>query len=207
MPRSSTETRDTIQRKHWSLAVLSLLRERPMHPYEIKKQMEERHKVDRLVLKAGSLYNAIAWLLKDGLIRVQETKQVGNRPHRTIYQISAHGAKALASWLGEMLAEPRLEPSSFSVALDHLAQLEPETALTHLAACREQLQQRGSEMEATIRHLTGQLGRISFIEIEHDLALCRAEVAWVDRVLGDLKTGALTWNAVGRKPRTKMKKR
>ena len=55
----------------WELAVLSLLRETALHPYEIQRLLKERKKDDVLVLKRGSLYHAIKRLLDAGLIEVQ----------------------------------------------------------------------------------------------------------------------------------------
>jgi DNA-binding PadR family transcriptional regulator len=46
----------------WDVAVLACLRERPMHPYEIQRVLRTRRKDDVLVLKRGSLYEAIARL-------------------------------------------------------------------------------------------------------------------------------------------------
>ena len=42
-----------MARTLWSLSVLALLRERPMHPYELQRQMHLRHTDERLGLKRG----------------------------------------------------------------------------------------------------------------------------------------------------------
>ena len=65
----------TLEYGLWELAVLSLLRERPMHPYEILRTLKSRHKDDVLVLKRGSLYHAIRRLEVDGLIEALETSR------------------------------------------------------------------------------------------------------------------------------------
>ena len=46
-----------------ALAVLALLFERPMHPYEMAATMKERHKEDSIKLRYGSLYTVIDMLL------------------------------------------------------------------------------------------------------------------------------------------------
>ena len=52
-----------IQRSHPSnplaLAVLALLFERPMHPYEMGVILRQRHKEDSIKLRYGSLYTVI----------------------------------------------------------------------------------------------------------------------------------------------------
>jgi hypothetical protein len=47
-----------------ALAVLVLLYERPMHPYEMAATLRERRKQDSIKLRYGSLYTVIELLLK-----------------------------------------------------------------------------------------------------------------------------------------------
>ena len=84
-----------MARTLWSLSVLALLRERPMHPYELQRQMHLRHTDERLGLKRGSLYHAINQLQRDGLIEPIETSRAGRRPERTVYQITRDGEEEL----------------------------------------------------------------------------------------------------------------
>ncbi len=46
-----------------ALAVLALLFERPMHPYEMAATMRERHKEESIKLRYGSLYSVVEILL------------------------------------------------------------------------------------------------------------------------------------------------
>jgi DNA-binding PadR family transcriptional regulator len=50
------------------LAVLSLLLERPMHPYEMAATLRERAKEASIKLNYGSLYTVIGALLRAGFI-------------------------------------------------------------------------------------------------------------------------------------------
>ena len=56
-----------------ALAVLVLLYERPMHPYEMAATLRERHKEDSIKLRYGSLYTVIALLVKVGFIVARHT--------------------------------------------------------------------------------------------------------------------------------------
>jgi DNA-binding PadR family transcriptional regulator len=178
----------------WALGVLGLLREKPMHPYEMQRQMHIRHTDELLALKRGSLYHAINQLQRDGLIEPIETTRAGRWPERTVYQITPYGDEELLTWLRELMSAPAREPSQFTAALAHILQLEPLDAL-------EQLQMRIVGLEASIaamhavEHGVAELiGRGSILEVEYARTLADAELAWVRSVIDDLRGGRLTWD-------------
>src|SRR4030088_1674344 len=134
--------RSRTARTLWSLGVLGLLRERPMHPYEMQRQMHVRHTDELLALKRGSLYHAINQLQRDGLIESVETTRAGRWPERTVYRLTADGDEELLVWLRDLLGAPVREPSQFTAALAHVSHLDPQDAL-------QQLQMRAVNLEAT----------------------------------------------------------
>jgi DNA-binding PadR family transcriptional regulator len=71
-----------------ALAVLALLFERPMHPYEMAATLKQRHKGESIKLRYGSLYTVIELLLKRGFIAAQKTAREGRRPERTVYTLA-----------------------------------------------------------------------------------------------------------------------
>ncbi|MCL6603447.1 MAG: PadR family transcriptional regulator [Paenibacillus sp.] len=73
------------------LAILGLLQERNMHPYEITLVMKERG-MDRITkLQMGSLYYAVDKLAMEGYIEAVETISSPDRPDKTIYRITEAG--------------------------------------------------------------------------------------------------------------------
>src|ERR1700694_5694848 len=178
----------------WSLAVLGLLRERAMHPYEMQRQMHLRHTDELLALKRGSLYHAINQLQRDGLIEPVETSREGRWPERTVYSVTPDGQDELVIWLRDLLSTHVREPSQFMAAMAHVSNLTPQDAL-------QQLQMRAVNLEATIAAMhavergVGELvGRPSVLEVEYARALLAAELAWLRSVIDDLRLGRLTWN-------------
>src|SRR5712692_6761713 len=147
---SSKPTRQRPGRQHvrtlWSLAVLSLLRERDMHPYEMQRLMHIRHTDDLLALKRGSLYHAINQLQRDGLIESIETSRAGRWPERTVYRVTPEGTDELVTWLRDLISTPVREPSQFTAALAHISHLTPNDAL-------QQLQMRAVNLDVTIAAL------------------------------------------------------
>src|SRR5262249_40934533 len=86
-----------------ALAVLALLFERPMHPYEMAATLKQRHKHESIKLRYGTLYTVIELLIARRFIRAKETSRDGKRPERTVYTLTALGADELRDWMRELL--------------------------------------------------------------------------------------------------------
>jgi DNA-binding PadR family transcriptional regulator len=133
-----------------ALAVLALLFERPMHPYEMAATLKERGKEDSIKLRYGSLYTVIEQLLRDGLIAVKETRREGGRPERTVYAVTRAGETRLRQWMRDILGTPVKEFPQFEAGLSLLPVLPPDEAVA-------MLRQRVTTLEhevAARRHVT-----------------------------------------------------
>ena len=89
-----------------ALAVLVLLFERPIHPYEMAATLKERHKEASIKLRYGSLYTVIELLLREGYIVAKETVREGRRPERTVYALTPIGEVEMRDWLSDLQADP-----------------------------------------------------------------------------------------------------
>src|SRR5699024_2102842 len=77
------------------MAILGALSFRPMHGYEIRRELELR-RVDRWAgVSYGSIYGRLRSLVREKHIEVVGSEQVGNRPARTVYRITPAGADEL----------------------------------------------------------------------------------------------------------------
>jgi DNA-binding PadR family transcriptional regulator len=72
------------------LVLLGLLQERPLYGYEIKQIIEE-HMGDWTSIAFGSIYFALDKLADEGFVEKVATEQPGNRPSRSVYQITPAG--------------------------------------------------------------------------------------------------------------------
>lgn len=187
--------RDRISyRNLWALTVLCLLRERPMHPYEMQRLIRQRHKDEFLDLKRGSLYHAIERLQKAGLIEVVETSREGRRPERTTYRLSERGELEVLDWLRELLAKPVREPSQFLAALSFLPHLTAEDAVDQLHERASRLDLEILALDAVLRKMVPLIGRAVLVEVEYVRAMRQAELEWVRALDVDIRSGRLTWD-------------
>src|ERR1700743_723467 len=100
-----------------ALAVLALLFERPMHPYEMAATLKQRHKEESIKLRFGSLYTVIELLLARGFIRAKATSREGKRPERTVYALTDAGREELLDWMRDLLRDPVKEYPRFEAGL------------------------------------------------------------------------------------------
>jgi DNA-binding PadR family transcriptional regulator len=178
----------------WELAVLSLVREEPMHPYQMQRLLRDRHKGDVLVLKRGSLYHAINRLAQAGLIEPVTVDREGRWPERTTYRLTADGERELVNWLRQRIATVQPGPSEFMGSLSFLVHLPPSDAAAQLHAREQALQQQIAEIGARMAQVGTYLDRIHLIEVEYSLAMLKAEVRWVRELLTELRSGRFTWD-------------
>ncbi|GIH94117.1 PadR family transcriptional regulator [Planobispora siamensis] len=174
-----------------ALAVLALLFERPMHPYEMASTMRARRKEESIKLNYGSLYSVVDGLTKHGLIEAVGVLREGRRPERTVYELTEPGRLELFDWLSELVSTPAREYTSFEAGLSLLPVLLPEEAVRLLEERVLRLEQQ-LHMDEALWEVTAKQGlpRLLLIEWEYKRMLRRAELDWVRGLVDELREGA-----------------
>lgn len=183
------------KRSALALAVLTLLDEAPMHPYRMQQLITLRGK-DQVVnvSQRASLYTTIDRLTRDGLVRVTETERQGQRPERSIYEITDDGRSAARRWIAEMLSAPKRDYPEFPAALAHVPLLEPAEAARLLQIRREQIAAEVAELRAELAAVQSFLPRVVLLDGELRLRTHAAELEFLDDVLAELDSGAMVWS-------------
>ncbi|MFC3577192.1 helix-turn-helix transcriptional regulator [Streptomyces yaanensis] len=172
-----------------ALAVMVLLTEKPMHPYEIAQTLRRRGKDASLKINYGSLYTVVQNLEKHGFVEVSEVQRQGNRPERTLYGITDTGREEATEWLSDLLAVPALEFPIFEAALSLMGLLHPDEVVRLLEERLDTLEVRAASARGGMEKLHETLPRLFLIESEFKLHMIEAEAAWVRDFLGELKAG------------------
>jgi len=181
-----------------ALAVLALLTEKPMHPYEISSTLRERAKEESIKLNYGSLYSVVESLRKHGLIDVHEIVRDGKRPERTVYEITDAGREELVDWHSELLSFPVKEFTQFEAALSLMPVQSPDAVVRLLEVRRFRLGTEVVSMEAVIDTMAKEgMPYLWAIEADYALQLRRAELRFVeellDKIKGDTLEGLGVW--------------
>jgi len=181
-----------MKRSPLAMVLLALLVEAPMHPYRMQQVIKQRGQ-DQLVNVAqrNSVYQALDRLVREGLARPGGTSREAGRPERTVYEVTEEGAATLRRWLLEMLPEPAREFPEFPVALAFLPVLTPAEIGDLL---RRRIEALTGRLEAVEAQAPPGLPRLFLIEDEYRVAMLRAEIDWLRRLVADLDDGGLHWD-------------
>ncbi len=173
-----------------ALAVLSVLVERPMHPYEMATVIRERGKDRDMKIKWGSLYTVVGNMHRHGLIEPVQTSRSGGRPERTTYRITDAGEAEMRDWARELVAIPEPEYPRFEAGLSVLGALGPDEATSLLAQRLREVERDVAAQRAAVEHTKQQVSRLFVVEAEYDLAMRAAEARWIAGLLAELRSGS-----------------
>ncbi|WP_194853040.1 PadR family transcriptional regulator [Nocardia sp. SYP-A9097] len=178
-----------------AIAVLALLEERPMHPYEMYQLLMTRHEDELVKIKPGSLYHTVARLAEQELVMAEGTDRAGNRPERTTYRINPAGRDNLRDRITEILRTPAKEYPIFPVALAETHNLPVDDVIALLRERVTWVDGRVAEFEA-LQDWVGakQVPRRYWMVIEYLHAMNVTEAGWLRRLIDDLESGALPWS-------------
>ncbi len=176
-----------------AVVALGMLREQPLHPYEIMRLIRQRGDERIVAVSTGTLYNTVKRLERDGLVTEVGVDRDGNRPERTTYAITEAGEAAARAWIQSEL--PRIDhPAEFRVALAEAHDLPREEASALLGERRGALKDHRDRLreglgQARARGVPEQF----LVEGRRESALLEAELAWLDETLVLLADPGTSW--------------
>ncbi len=89
----------------------------PLHGHQIRQQAQADRTERYTDIQVGSLYGALKRMAREGLVREVRTERVGNRPERTVYEITPEGRASLSAIRDGILHKISLPHDPFDLAL------------------------------------------------------------------------------------------
>ena len=174
------------------IAVLELLHEKPMHPYEMAQLMRERYVNTRVNVKAGSLYHTVERLQRDGFIHVVDTQRDGRRPERTVYGMTQAGLDAFNQRGRELLGDLVPEFPAFLSGLAVIDELGRETSLVELGHRATRLRAAVAADQAVLQRLAEDgTPPIYWLDWRYQCDHRKFELEWTERLIDDLESGRI----------------
>lgn len=128
------------------VALLGLLAERPMHPWEITKQVEYREMRTWTDLARSTVYKQLASLEARGLVQTED--EVASSRVRRVHRITPAGRTALAAGVTRLLTEPEYPHWGIDIATYNIDAVEPAEAVAALATYAQTLRERADGWRA-----------------------------------------------------------
>jgi DNA-binding PadR family transcriptional regulator len=161
------------------LAVLGLLKEKPMSGYELQKALTAKLGAFWRV-SFGSLYPCLKRLSADGALEVLDSPYMSRKKHT--YRLTERG---------ELLFKELLEPADvhdfeqdrFPLRVAFFRYLKPESRIDQLERRRGYLQQRLADLRATLRAARDRMDAYTLSLVDHGLEEREREIAWLDRLI------------------------
>lgn len=176
------------------LAVLTYLTQRPMHAYELHRQLKDNDAATTFKLSYGALYSVVRQLERAGLITEAATGRTGNLPRHVQYQLTEAGRAEIGDWMRELLTQPRHEYPAFAAALSLIVVLAPpevqallETRLERLATIRASIARTRDDA------VTDGVHPVFLLEDDYRLTLLDAETRFVHQLLSTMTEPGTGW--------------
>jgi len=165
------------------LAILGLLKEQPMHGYELRKQLSQKLGFFWTV-SFGSLYPTLAKLERRGVV---EKTGYGDKPsrRRQVYSITDRGEEEFLELLSQA-GHSVWEEEKFPLRLAFFRYLKPETRIRLLERRKLYLEDKLDFGRACLRRVLERSGRADSYTISlmrHGLDSTERDIAWLDDLI------------------------
>ncbi|MCW5806614.1 MAG: PadR family transcriptional regulator [Deltaproteobacteria bacterium] len=174
------------------LLVLGVVRIfQPVHGYDVRRELMSWHAADWASVAPGSIYNALKSLTRDGVLEVVDTNQVGGRPERTTYRLTARGEQEFAEMLRDTWWTVRHPTDPFAAGVALISFMKRDEAIAALEA-------RIAHIQGQLEHAEHAIAQIDDVETPaHVRELMRllnvrlgSEIAWARALIPLLRSGA-----------------
>jgi DNA-binding PadR family transcriptional regulator len=183
------------------IAVLELLHEKPLHPYEMATLMRERYVDTRVNVKAGSLYHTVERLHRSGFIEVVDTQRDGRRPERTVYGMTQAGLDEFNQRGRELLGDVATEFPAYLSGLAVIDELGREASLNELETRLMRLRAAVASDRTVLQRLAeDKTPEIYWLDWRYSCDHRQFELEWTERLLEDLKSGRIPYQDKHQKP-------
>ncbi|AUX26904.1 uncharacterized protein SOCEGT47_074740 [Sorangium cellulosum] len=165
--------------------VLTLLMERPMHGYELIRELDLREVRDWAQISRPQVYYSLRKLANAGWIARTEDNNESGGPEREVYAVTETGERTLAEALDqEHWATEREVPRFVTwLALRHRAS--PKAMRKVITARRRFLQRELAKEEETLRAIQAEPAQVmdaAGLMVEFGIQRFKLELQWLDTV-------------------------
>lgn len=174
-------------------AILGLLRESPMHGYELRKRLNTSLGVFR-AFSYGSLYPCLKTLVSQGWIaedagRADDSRSpLAGRRARIVYRLTAEGKEHFEELLAQT-GPDAWEDEHFGVRFAFFGQTSRDVRMRVLEGRRSRLEERLARMRASLARTREKLDAYTLELQRHGMESVEREVRWLNELIESEREG------------------
>lgn len=165
-------------------AILGLLKEKPMHGYELRQRFRQMLGYFWR-MSHGSLYPILKKLEREGLVTSEKLPQEG-KPDAKVYSLTEQGEEAFLEWLRQPVEEVVPSHDSLVLKLAFFEHLTKEEALGQLHRIRGFYAQTVQGLKQA-HQAAEERSPYQALIVEGGIAHFEAALAWVDKMIARLE--------------------
>ncbi len=175
------------------MMILGVVRMRqPVHGYDVRRELLSWNADQWANVAPGSIYHALRKLTEEGLLDEVSTEQVGARPARTTYRVTAKGDGEFEDLLRSYWWQFEQAVDPFAAAAAFLPDLPRDEAAAALRNRARTLRTTADGMRASISSdwmRTTKPTHVTWL-MERSIALMEAEIPWCEQTADLIESGA-----------------
>ncbi|MGC4893254.1 PadR family transcriptional regulator [Micromonospora sp. DT31] len=174
------------------MMILGLVRwMQPVHGYDVRRELLSWSADKWANVQPGSIYHALRKLTEEGLLRTVSVEQVGARPARTTYEVTAKGEDEFETLLRAQWWQVNESPDPFTAAFSFLPAMPREEAAAALRNRANLLRAGVESMRASLDSDWVRNRRPVHVGWMFELWLGRAEAEmhWCERIADRIESG------------------
>jgi DNA-binding PadR family transcriptional regulator len=164
------------------LAILGLLKDQPMHGYQLSRELGESLGGFWRV-SYGSLYPTLRRLEREGAVESVPGDQASSARRKNVYRITETGEKLFFELLQETPGDNSTEDTRFRVRLAFFRYLPPETRIRLLEKRRAYLEDRLGTINVSLRATGGRVDDYTLALIERGRSVTESDIAWLEGLI------------------------
>jgi len=169
------------------LAILGLLKEQPMHGYQLSRELSDSLGGFWRV-SYGSLYPTLRRLEKGGEVEAVASAETSVGRRKQVYRITERGEQAFFELLQETPHDNQSEDQRFRVRLAFFRYLPPETRLRLLERRRAYLETQLNTISDSLRNTRARVDDYTLSLMEHGRSATESDIAWMDDLISAERT-------------------
>jgi DNA-binding PadR family transcriptional regulator len=169
------------------LPLLGLLVEQPSHAYDLAARLTARY--GHPSVTRSTVTSLLKALERTGLVASGTPERVGNRPPRTVFELTEAGVADFRRKVEEGLRDSQVAAVDFTMAVAYAGILPAEHATAVLSARADRLDRELAALQANPEGVA----EVHMLEVAYWRTIVATEITWIRALVSRIKTHDIDW--------------